>query len=227
MYDLAGADAARRFSPFCWRTRMALAHKGLDVETIPWRFTDKQAIAFSGQGRVPVVRDGERTVFDSWSIATHLEAHFPDRPSLFGGPAGLALARFVNSWADTVLHPGIARLIVADVCAIVAERDRDYFRKTREERFGKPLEAVQASRADDVVVFRQSLQPLRATLEAQPYLGGDNANYADYIVFGGFQWPRVASAFPLLAGDDPIFRWSERLLDAFGGLARSMPAAAK
>ena len=157
----------------------------------------------------------------------YLEAHFPDRPSLFGGPAGLALARFVNSWADTVLHPGIARLIVADVCAIVAERDRDYFRKTREERFGKPLEAVQASRADDVVVFRQSLQPLRATLEAQPYLGGDNANYADYIVFGGFQWPRVASAFPLLAGDDPIFRWRERLLDAFGGLARSMPAAAK
>ena len=65
MYDLAGADAARRFSPFCWRTRMALAHKGLDVETIPWRFTDKQAIAFSGQGRVPIVRAGERSVFDS------------------------------------------------------------------------------------------------------------------------------------------------------------------
>jgi glutathione S-transferase len=225
MYDLAGADARRRFSPFCWRTRMALAHKGLDVETIPWRFTDKQAIAFSGQGRVPVIRDGERTVFDSWAIATDLEARYPDRPSLFGGPAGLGLARFVNSWADSVVHAGIARLILADIFAILAEQDRAYFRKTREERFGKPLEAVQANRDSDVVAFRQSLQPLRATLEAQPYLGGETATYADYIVFGGFQWARVASAFPLLLSDDPVFRWRDRLLDAFGGLARNTPAA--
>jgi len=29
LYDLAGAEAERRFSPFCWRTKMALAHKVL------------------------------------------------------------------------------------------------------------------------------------------------------------------------------------------------------
>ena len=40
MYDLAGADEKRRFSPYCWRIRMALAHKGLDVECMPWRFTE-------------------------------------------------------------------------------------------------------------------------------------------------------------------------------------------
>ena len=62
MHDLAGADPALRFSPYCWRTRMALAHKGLEVETIPWRFTERDALAFSGQGRVPVIRDGERVV---------------------------------------------------------------------------------------------------------------------------------------------------------------------
>jgi hypothetical protein len=39
-----GEDTARRFSPFCWRIRVALAHKGLTVETIPWRFTEKAAI---------------------------------------------------------------------------------------------------------------------------------------------------------------------------------------
>jgi hypothetical protein len=27
LYDLASAEADRRFSPFCWRTHMALAHK--------------------------------------------------------------------------------------------------------------------------------------------------------------------------------------------------------
>ena len=69
MHDLAGADPALRFSPYCWRTRMALAHKGLAVETIPWRFTDKAALAFSGQERVPVIRDGDTVVSDSWTIA--------------------------------------------------------------------------------------------------------------------------------------------------------------
>jgi hypothetical protein len=33
LYDLAGADPDLRFSPYCWRTRLALAHKGLEVET--------------------------------------------------------------------------------------------------------------------------------------------------------------------------------------------------
>ena len=36
-------DPNRRFSPFCWRARMALAHKG-QVETKPWRFTEKDKL---------------------------------------------------------------------------------------------------------------------------------------------------------------------------------------
>ncbi len=100
MHDLCGADPARRFSPYCWRARLALAHKGLEVETLPWRFTDKAAIADSGQDRVPVLRDEARVVSDSWRITEYLEDAYPDRPSLFGGPGGRALARFVNAWAD-------------------------------------------------------------------------------------------------------------------------------
>jgi glutathione S-transferase len=44
LYDLAAADEERRFSPYCWRIKMALAHKELKVETIPWRFIEKDAI---------------------------------------------------------------------------------------------------------------------------------------------------------------------------------------
>ena len=225
MFDLTGADPRRRFSPYCWRTRMALAHKGLAVETIPWRFTDKDAIAFSGQGRVPVVQDGERALFDSLAIAYDLEARYGDRPSLFGGVGGEALVRFLNNWADGVLHPALVRLIIADVWTILAEQDRSYFRTSREARFGAALEAVQRDRGEAVIGFRKLLEPLRATLAAQPYLGGAAANYADYIVFGAFQWARVTSPFPLLEADDPIVVWRERLLDAFDGLARQVPAA--
>jgi glutathione S-transferase len=102
MHDLAGADPELRFSPYCWRVRFALAHKGLPVETIPWRFTEKEALGFSGQGRVPVIQDGGRAVSDSWSIAEYLEETVPT-PTLFGGPVGRAHAAFLNAWADSVL----------------------------------------------------------------------------------------------------------------------------
>src|SRR5207245_1616379 len=114
LYDLAGAEDDRRFSPFCWRTRLALAHKGLAVEAVPWRFTETDKIAFSGQGKVPVIVDGGKTVFDSWTIADYLDATYPERP-LLASLRERALAKFVGAWTETVLHPGLARLIVVDV----------------------------------------------------------------------------------------------------------------
>src|SRR5690348_6140950 len=81
LYDLAGAEADRRFSPFCWRTRMALAHKGLDVETVPWRFTEKDKLPQPNGGRVPVIVDGDRVVHDSSTIADYLDSRYPDRPA--------------------------------------------------------------------------------------------------------------------------------------------------
>ena len=101
--------------------------------------------------------------------------------------------------------------------------DAAYFRKTREARFGKPLEDVVAGREKSVEGFRRSLDPLRLTLKTQPYLGGEKPNYADYIVFGPFQWARVVSPFKLLADNDPVHAWREKLLDAFDGMARQSP----
>ena len=218
LYDLAGADPDRRFSPYCWRVKLALAHKGLEVETIPWRFTEKDVIGFSGQGRVPVLVDGETVVSDSWSIANYLEDTYPDRPSLFGGPGGRALARFVNSWADTVQLGGLIRLVVADIHAHVHEKDKGYFRESREKRFGATLEQVAADREQRLPAFRQSLDPLRLTLRTQPFLAGEAPAYADYIVFGGFQWCRCISEFTLLEPDDLVAQWRERIFALFDGM---------
>ena len=225
LYDLAGADANLRFSPYCWRAKFALAHKGLAVETVPWRFTEKAAIAFSGQDRVPVLVDGGKTVADSWAIATYLDEAYADRPSLFGGDAARAAARFVNGWADTILNPAIVRLVAAEVYDKIHEKDRDYFRTSREKRFGMSLEAFCADRDTHVAALRQNLVPVRTVLAAQPYLAGDRPAYADYIVFGSFQWARCVSSFALIAADDPVAAWRDRLLDAFDGLARRALAA--
>lgn len=219
LYDLAGADENRRFSPHCWRARMALAHKGLDVETVAWRFTEKDAIGFSGQGTVPVLVDGDEVRFDSWTIASYLDEAYPDAPSLFGGAAGKAHAFFIKNWTDRVLHPGIIGFILTDLFGILDEADKDHFRSTREKRFGKPLEQVCAGRESRLPAFRKSLDPLRATLDANAYIGGEQPSFADYTVFGGFQWARCASDFRLLEQDDPIHAWRERLLQMYDGLA--------
>lgn len=224
LYDLAGEDPARRFSPFCWRIRMALAHKGLEVVTVPWRFTDKDAIAFSGQGRVPVIVDGDKAVHDSWKIAVYLDEAYPDRPMLF--PEGHGVARFLNAWADTVQLPGLIRLVVADIEAHLHPKDKSYFRQTREKRLGVTLEEAQADREARVKDFRNLLEPVRATVAAQPYLSGEEPAYPDYIVFGAFQWARSVSDFRLLLPDDPVTSWRGRMLDLFDGLARKSTAYA-
>ena len=225
LYELAGEDPECRFSPFCWRSWLALAHKGVDVDAVPWRFTEVERLGFSGQGKVPVLIDGERVVANSWAIACWLEDRYPDRPSLFDGDPGRAVTRFVNNWADGVLHPQIGRFVVADIPSLLGPADRAYFRESRERRYGMPLEQVSADREQRVEGFRRELlHPLRATLLQQPWLGGEAPAYADYIVFGAFQWARVASAFELLEEDDPAAAWRERVLDLHAGLARATPA---
>jgi glutathione S-transferase len=224
LFDLAGAQPERRFSPFCWRTKMALVHKGLDVETVPWRFTEKDKLPQPNAGRVPVIVDDGRVVHDSTAIADYLETRYADQSSLFGDDTGRALTRFVQNWTETALHPGLIGFVVLDICRHSAPQDQPYFRQSREERFGMSLEEFVKDREARLPAFRESLAPLRRTVERQPFLGGEAPLYADYVVFGAFQWARAISDFEVLAAEDPVFAWRGRLLDAFDGFARKHPA---
>ncbi|MBX9588037.1 MAG: glutathione S-transferase family protein [Hyphomonadaceae bacterium] len=223
LYDLAAAEDDRRFSPCCWRTKMALAHKGLPHEAIPWRFTEKDAIAASGQGKVPVLVDGGATVADSWAIALHLEKSYPHLPSLFGGSSAMHLTLFINDWVDRVVLPALAPILAVDILAHLHPKDRQYFRATREKVYGRPLEEVSADRATRVVAFRNLLEPLRTVLRKQSFVAGDTPAYADYVPFAAFQWARCISPFKLLDQHDPISSWRLRMLDTFDGLAHRAP----
>jgi glutathione S-transferase len=126
----------------------------------------------------------------------------------------------LNWWGDVAVVGGMFPLIVADIPGHLHPVDAVYFRTSREARFGKPLEEMVAGREKTVEGFRRALDPMRLTLRTQAFLGGDAPNYADYIVFGAFQWARAVSPFKLLAENDPVYAWRERLLDAFDGMAR-------
>jgi glutathione S-transferase len=220
LYDLAGAEDDRRFSPYCWRAKMALKHKGLEFETIPWRFTEKAAIAFSGQGLVPVLVDDGRAVHDSWRIALYLDEAYPQRPGLFEGAESRALCEFFNAWAFRTLQPALTKVVILDIFAKIHDKDRAYFRESREKRFGMTLEAFAGDPKMSLAAFRGALEPLRPGLVQNKFISGHGPGYADYIAFGAFQWARAVSATRLLEPDDPVYAWRERMLDLWGGYAR-------
>ncbi|ESY91734.1 MULTISPECIES: glutathione S-transferase family protein [unclassified Mesorhizobium] len=226
LYDLVGRDEGRPFSPHCWKATMALAHKGLDISTAPTRFLEVPAVEGGVSKTVPVIRDGDKVVTDSFAIALYLEEAYPDRPSLFGGEGGKAMARFIERWSQSNIHPYVTTAALVDLHAMQDEQNGSYFRKSREQRFGKRLEDVVAARDAGLAIFRAALEPLRSMLSYQPFIGGASPLFADYIVFGALQWARIASPYKLLEDSDVVAQWFTRCLDLHGGVGRKVSAAA-
>ena len=215
LYDLTAADGTR-FSPYCWRVKLALAHKNLNYETIPWHFTEKEAIAASGQEKVPVLQDGANIVSDSQIIADYLERTYPNEESLFGEPPARALIMFVKDWAETMLHPAIAPVVLGDIYRRLAPKDQPYFRKTREAMFKRSIEEIDEDRPAAQARLQATLKPLYRLLSNQRFIAGEAPNWADHIVFGALQWGRLMSASPLLPDNDPILDWMGRVLSTYG-----------
>jgi glutathione S-transferase len=224
LYDLL-FDQDRRPSPYCWRTKLALKHKGLAWREEACGFTDKQKIAFAQSQTYPVIHDATQVVKDSWAIVQHLDSIYPDKPLM----PDRSYAQFVNGWADTLVNVAIFPIIVGDLMDRVRPQDRDYMLDSRGKRLGTTDFAGFQARAREkggVAVFRNALEPARRVLKDQPFLSGAAPAYPDYILLGSFLWPRTLSPLELLDKDDVVYAWRERMLDQFDGFARKAPAAA-
>lgn len=198
---------------------MALAHKGVDVVTIPWRAVEKDRIAFSGQGLVPVLVAGATHVSDSWKIAEFLDKTLPDAARLFDSEQSKALSFWVKQWVEQKIHPLIFKTFLPDQLASLHPMDRETFRLVREKRFGTRLENLVLPRQEGLAALRDALSPARGALERSAYLAGAAPAFADYILFGALQWQRVISPDELLEPEDPIRLWRDRMLGLFDALA--------
>jgi glutathione S-transferase len=215
LYDLVFSED-RRPSPYCWRAKLAMKHKGLAWRDEPMGFTEKQKIAFADSTTVPVIHDGTKVVKDSWAIACHLEEAYPAKP-LFPNDPGKNYARFVNGWADTAVNPTIFPMVVGDMVEICRPQDRDYVVESRSKRIGSTDFAgfQKKARETGLATFRAALEPARRILRDQKFLSGASAAYPDYILLGTFLWPRTMSPkLELLEKDDPVYAWRERMLAA-------------
>ncbi len=219
LYELA-LENGRSASPFVWRIRYALAHKGIPFETVYLGFTDIPRV-FGGKFKtVPILEHGDTVLAESWDIAEYLERAFPG-PLLFNTPAELALVRFTDAWFFNEVLKKMFRLYVKDVHDAARPTDRPYFRESREKNMkGKTLESFTADRATRLPAVRSSLAPLRAHLEKFPFLGGNTPNFADYIALSGFYWAASAATLPLLERDDSLRDWLERGFNLYGGIAK-------
>jgi len=210
LYDLVGAEDLR-FSPFCWRTKAVLAYKNMPYTTVPIRFSDKDKLAFSGQDRVPVIKDGDTVVYDSWTIAGYLENKQPE-PRIFPVLGLKEACRFFNLYVDRTVHPACLPVVVSDIFAKIDPADRTYFRTSREARFGVTLEAMAARRAENRPKLQAILADLEATIAGQDYFFGV-LTYADFCLFGTFKWVTVVSEEPLFDSTPALQGWWRRMRD--------------
>jgi glutathione S-transferase len=205
---------------------MTLAHKGLDYEAIPVGFTQIAEMEGGGRQMVPLIRHGENLVEDSFQIALYLRDAYPDRGErLFRGEGSVGLSRFIESWTQTQLHGWAIRWAALDIYNMLGKEDQAYFRKKREAAFGVTLEELVADREKSLPQLKQILVPLRVMLKKQPFIGGEFPLFADYIVFGAFQWLRISSGLAMLEPDDPVLDWVNRMLDLYDGLGRTVSEA--
>ncbi len=223
LYELALADGTQ-LSPYVWRVKYALAYKGLACETAQVGFTDIPRLFGGPHLTVPIIEDGGKVVSDSWAIADHLEAAYPEAPSLFATPAERSLTRLFDAWFLPNVSAVGFRLVALDIYRRLRPADQPYFLKTREQRLGVTLDSLEAGREERESAFRNALQPLRARLAEDPYLAGLEPGYADYIAWSLFRWIGAVAERPPLTHDDSLGDWIGRGFACYGGLGVPEPA---
>jgi glutathione S-transferase len=221
LYELA-LQNGRSASPYVWRIRYALAHKGLAFESAYVGFTEISKCCDGRFKTVPILECGAIAMAESWDIARYLDSAYPDTPLLFSNSTELAMVRLMDEWFTAEVLRKMFRMYILDVHNAARPEDQAYFRESRETRFlhGKTLEAFTADRLSRLPALRDSLNPLRTHLNNFPFLGGSAPNFADYIVLGTFIWAASVGTVTMLAADDSLRDYVERGLDLYGGMAR-------
>lgn len=75
-------------SPFGWRTQLAIAHKGVDhevhhVKPSEGELRSEAFLAMNPRGKVPVLQDGDLTLYESTAIMEYLDDRAGSGPRLY------------------------------------------------------------------------------------------------------------------------------------------------
>jgi glutathione S-transferase len=116
-----------RYSTNVERVALALAYKGLEVESVAVDPGDRSPVrAVSGQDLVPVLIDGDDVIADSTNILHHLERRFPDPPLFPVDPAAAAEVEVFLDWFNRAWkrEPNLIADALQDGDGIAADIER-------------------------------------------------------------------------------------------------------
>ncbi|KAJ9089734.1 hypothetical protein DSO57_1009738 [Entomophthora muscae] len=182
LFVLGNKETGLHFSPFAWRTIIALSYKRGRAQN-------------NGDDRwewklIPVVQfDDGKIFYESFDIAVELEKRYPT-PQLF--PNGLTNAKFYEAYFIAHLIPVFKR-VIPNMLPAFNEEDRVIFRESREASFKKTLEEFVGDIGSLKSAADLCFDPLRAALKHGAYLEGDHFSYSDVIFLGGFQWIKITT----------------------------------
>ena len=194
LFEVSGENPSLVFSPFCWRVRLALAHKGLKANFHSVAYSDKTQIAFSGQELLPVIRDSQTILHDSFAIISYLDRQYPQATldlNSIAGQRALLIDRVVHQ--DLLI--GLFRLLVLRILPLLSPTDSAYFRNKHEKLLGMTLETF-ADAAIGMKLVERALQPLEAQLQSAPFFDGDAPGAIDVLIGGFFFWAWVLRLTP-------------------------------
>ncbi|WVZ96271.1 hypothetical protein U9M48_041929 [Paspalum notatum var. saurae] len=186
-------------SPFVSRALLCLEEAGVEYELVPMSreagdHRTPDHLARNPFGQVPVLEDGDLTVFESRAIARHVFRKH--KPELLGG-GSLEKSAAVDVWVEVEahqLHPAAGAIAVECFTAAAQGRARD--QALVDENAGK-LEAVLAA--------------YEARLAKHRYLAGDFLSLADLSHFTILHY-FMATEYAALVEKQPHVRaWWEDL----------------
>lgn len=185
-------------SQYCEKVRLILDYKGLEyqkIEVIPG-IGQVEVYRLSGQGKVPVLKDGQTVIADSTEIAFYLDRKYPEKLLLptDGGARGATL--LLEEWADEFLGKK-SRLPFLDSIkqdssirsALLPSQTPDLLKTLLNSVPSEFLEFLGSGMGINKETIskanrnlRQSLDALTLILESRPYLTGDTPTLADFTV---------------------------------------------
>ena len=224
--------------PFCNKVRAALDLKGVRYQTVevsPRTKVELPELPESAPRKVPVLRIGDRVLFDSTDILMAMDDLFPNEPLLLPHDAtARETATEIEAWVDdefiralpTVIYGNWAN--AARAARTISQASNFSFFQGVGVKLGGPaiMRLVagrilkKAGRDDGHAWIAQCLDQFEAWISGSDFVGGSDMSLADVAMLGGITCVEAFPVFQEIMNRPKIANWYQRM-DAIRQAAQS------
>jgi glutathione S-transferase len=190
--------------------RIVLAEKGIDYESkvlnvMKGETRTPEFLAMNPFGKVPVIADGDLTLYESNIINEYLDENYPEPPLMPSAAPARARVRQTIYWANQHIHANLGPVLVETLLKPEGQRDK--------EMISRRTKAIEAAVVE-----------IDRRFGAGPFLAGDfslaDAALAPHVTVLELIGIEVGGRFPRFSA------WTERLKARPSYLKSAGPGAA-